>query len=236
MDVRAQRRPEEWSDDAFVLQWLARQEERADERRRQFTMVRALVPRRPEESFRYLNIAAGDGWLDEMLLARFPGSEATLLDGSPVMLERAQQRLRPFGERVKLVRADLATPAWPDGLAGPFDLALSTIAIHNLEDPARVRALYREISTLMADGGFFMNLDYVRAPHPKLGAVYRFASADEESGFMRVRGYRDYAGTLEEHLGWLAEAGFSPVDCFWRELRLALFGGFKGTLRVPDSP
>ena len=80
-----------------------------------------------------------------------------------------------------------------------------------------------------------MNLDYVRAPHPGLGDVYRFASADDNSGFLQVRGYRDFAGTLDEHLGWLAEAGFAPVDCFWRDLRTALFGGFRGRIRLPSA-
>ena len=32
---------------------------------------------------------------------------------------------------------------------------------------------------------------------------------------------------LEEQLGWLGEAGFVSVDCYWRTLPLALFGGFR---------
>jgi ubiquinone/menaquinone biosynthesis C-methylase UbiE len=33
--------------------------------------------------------------------------------------------------------------------------------------------------------------------------------------------------TLLDHLGWLRDAGFEGVDCFWRQERLALIGGFK---------
>lgn len=235
MTAPAPREAENWFDDAFVADWLVRQESRAAERSRQYAMVRALVPRNPEESFRYLNLAGGDGSLDEVLLARFPRAHATLVDGSDHMLERARERLSAFGDRLRLVQADLGTPAWT-AVGGPFDVAVSTIALHNLEDPARLRSLYLEIGSLIADGGFFMNLDYVRAPHPGLGAFYRHASADDDSGFLRVRGYRDFVGTVNEHLGWLVEAGFSPVDCFWRDLRLALFGGFKGGIRLPASP
>lgn len=32
--------------------------------------------------------------------------------------------------------------------------------------------------------------------------------------------------TALDHLHWLREAGFDPVDCFWREGHLALFAGF----------
>ena len=234
MQTRTTREPENWFDSAFAADWLKRQEGRTNERQRQFAMVRAMIPFRPEDSFRYLDVAAGDGALDELLLTKFPNAEATLVDGSAFMVERAQERLKRFGDRVRYGQGDLADSGWMDAVRGPFDVALSTIALHNLEDPARTRALYGEIARVLADGGLFMNLDYVRAPHPALGAVYRFASADPESGFMQVRGYRAFLGTVEEHLGWMSEAGLSPTDCFWRELRLALFGGFMGAVRVPE--
>jgi len=40
---------------------------------------------------------------------------------------------------------------------------------------------------------------------------------------------------MQEQMGWLRDAGFSPVDCFWKEFRLAIFGGFKGQVRVSDT-
>ncbi|HZT07144.1 MAG TPA: class I SAM-dependent methyltransferase [Chloroflexota bacterium] len=235
MQASEARERENWFDEAFVADWLERQKARAPERERQFAMVRALIPRKSSETFRYLNVGAGDGWLDEELLDRFPRAEAVLLDGSPAMLDQARARLRRFASRTAFVEADLVDRRWTEGIGEPVDVALSTIAIHNLEDPARVRELYREIASVVAPGGFFMNFDYVRAPHPALGELYRFASSDQASGFAAVRGYRDYLGTVGEHLGWLAEAGFAPADCFWRELRTALFGGFKGAIRVPDG-
>ncbi len=235
MQVGYVREEENWFDDAFVADWLSRQKARAPERERQFAMIRALVPRRTDEPFRYMDIGGGDGWLDEWLLERFSRAEAVVHDGSPAMLKQAEARLKRFGGRVRFVQADLSTPAWVDAVPGPLDLAVSTIAIHNIEDPARVRLMYRELGQIMNPGGLFMNLDYVRAPHPALGGLYRFASSDEAAGFSAVRGYRDYLGTADEHLGWLEEAGFGPVDCFWREFRIALFGGFKGVPTMPDA-
>jgi hypothetical protein len=32
--------------------------------------------------------------------------------------------------------------------------------------------------------------------------------------------------TLADHLLWLREAGFDAVDCFWRQERHAIVGGF----------
>jgi tRNA (cmo5U34)-methyltransferase len=224
---------EDWTDEAFVRDWLRRQEERAPERQRQFAMLCSLFPRSPDESFRYIDIAAGDGSLDRVLLERFPRAEATLLDGSPVMVKIAGEHFQQLGGRVTVARGDLESPDWRESIRGPFDVAVSSIALHNLEDPIRLRALYGEIYDSLSDGGFFMNLDYVRAPSHALWPLYQHATRDPEGGFsMGIRSIRDYAGSVDEQLGWLREAGFSPVDCFWREFRLAIFGGFKGTVRV----
>ena len=86
---------------------------------------------------------------------------------------------------------------------------------------------------ILAEGGFFMNLDYMRAPSRALWPLYQKASRRSEGGFaMEIRSIRDYAGTADEHVGWLREAGFAPADCFWREFRLAIVGGFKGSVKV----
>jgi tRNA (cmo5U34)-methyltransferase len=224
---------EDWTDEAFVRDWLRRQEERAPERERQFSMLCSLVPHAADERFRYLDVAAGDGSLDALLLTRFSKAEATLLDGSPVMAKIAGERFESLGGRVSVVQGDLETPAWRDSIKPGFDLAVSSIALHNLEDPTRLRELYAEIFEALNDGGFFMNLDYVRAPSRALWPLYQRATRDSETGFsMAIRSIRDYAGSVDEHIGWLREAGFSSVDCFWREFRLAIFGGFKGSVRV----
>jgi len=224
---------EDWTDEAFVRDWLRRQEERAPERQRQFSMLCSLMPYSPGDAFRYLDLAAGDGSLDDMLLRRFPKAEATILDGSPVMVKIAGERFRHLGGRVSVVQGDLETPIWRDAIKPSFDIAVSSIALHNLEDPLRIRALYGEVFDILSDSGFFMNLDYVRAPSHALWPLYQHATRSADSGFsMGIRSLRDYAGSVDEQLGWLREAGFGPVDCFWREFRLAIFGGFKGSVRL----
>src|SRR5437867_12710370 len=90
---------EDWSDENYVAQWVARQEERGDERRRQFSLIRALIPRQADEPFRLLELAAGDGALAQVLLESFPNAHATLVDGAAGMVKRARARLEPFGPR-----------------------------------------------------------------------------------------------------------------------------------------
>src|SRR5207244_13040929 len=93
-----------------------------------------------------------------------PRAEATLLDGPPVMVKIAGERFQHIGPRIAVAQGDLESPDWRESIKPPFDVAISSIALHNLEDPLRIRALYGEIYDSLSDGGFFMNLDYVRAP------------------------------------------------------------------------
>ena len=233
-NVRSPELVEDWSDDAFVTHWIDRQAGRAEQRRRQFALLRAMIPFGSDAPFRYLNVGAGPGPFDELVLRRHSQAQATLLDGSTVMLRHAGQRLAEFGERVSLVHADFSSRDWVAAVHAPFDLVVSCIAIHNLRDAPRIRAVYAEIYGLLADGGLFVNLDYVRMPNPALQPLAVWSAADRDGGFLTGGGGADLPGTTDEQVGWLHEAGFGVADCFFKEFRLALFGGFKGTPRVPD--
>src|SRR5205823_4424863 len=129
-------------DEEFVGEWIDQQDTRMGERRRQFLAVRALIPKTPDEPFRYLNVGAGPGHLDEILLERFQGAEAVLQDGSMAMLGAARKRLDRFEGRAEYVQANLETSDWTQAVKGPFDAVVSTIAIHNLREPRRIRELY----------------------------------------------------------------------------------------------
>ena len=55
--------------------------------------------------------------------------------------------------------ADLTDPAWPDAVGGPFDLAVSAIALHNLRDLPAIFACYRAIHDLLRPAGCFLDYD-----------------------------------------------------------------------------
>lgn len=234
--MEAPARPREnWADEAYVSYWLERESTRPRDRVRDFRIVRALLPRRQDEAFRYMNIGCGDGPLDEVLLDAFGSARATLVDGSDTMLNGARERLKRFGDRVDYVRVDLLSPDWVKELNGPFDAAVSTIAIHNLRTYNRVRDLYAELFTVMADGGLFLNFDYVRPNSPALRPLPAWTSRDPDVGYIgRASGFNG-PGTLDEHLIWLRAAGFTAVDCFFKEFGAAAYGGFKGAVRIPQA-
>src|SRR5690348_1066126 len=75
-----------WQNPEFVGEWSQRQVARAPERRRQFVVMRALIPKSATEEFTYVNLGAGTGNLDEVLLSHFTTARATLVDSSQAML------------------------------------------------------------------------------------------------------------------------------------------------------
>jgi SAM-dependent methyltransferase len=217
-----------------VAEWLERQHGRVSERERQFAMVRSLIPKHPDEEFRYLDIGCGDGWLDSFILARYPRAQAVLVDGSPLMLERAKERLSAHAGHVTTAQVDLATPDWAQAFPHPIDVVVSTIAIHNLRNPLRIRELYAEVYQFLSEGGFFTNLDYVRLATPALRPLARRAANDPDAGYVARSTSGGNPGTIDEQLVWLRESGFIGVECFWKEFNAALFGGFKGSIQIPE--
>src|SRR5215212_197529 len=80
----------DWSDESFVTDWIERQEAHAAERRQLFARMRAVIPKGLDESFRYADLGAGNGVLDELVLDRYPQAQAVLIDGSEPMLAHAR--------------------------------------------------------------------------------------------------------------------------------------------------
>lgn len=109
---------------------------------------------------------------------------------------------------------------------------VSSLAIHHLP-PEGKQSLYRDIAARLVPGGCFLNLDIVAAPDPALAELYARIEAQERAA--RGEPPRSDSGTshhaelqpLQEHLTWLRAAGLAHVDCFWKRLGTALFGGYR---------
>jgi SAM-dependent methyltransferase len=107
-----------------------------------------------------LDVGGGWGPVTAIVLESFPNAEVVLHDFSEPMLEQARSRLVEYPS-VSFHRGDLLSPDWTRGLPGPFDAVVSSLAIHNVRFPDRIRAIYGEIRPLVAAGGCFVNLDQV---------------------------------------------------------------------------
>ena len=172
----------------------------------------------PPTARRLLDLGTGDGRLLALLRLDRRDAEGVALDFSPTMLAAARERFRG-DDRVHVIEHNLDRPL-PD--LGRFDAIVSSFAIHHCADD-RKRALYREIHAALTPGGVFCNLEHVAPPTPGLHARFLRAlgvtEADEDPSNQLV--------SVETQVQWLREIGFQEVDCHWKWLELALFGGAK---------
>jgi len=88
---------------------------------------------------------------------------------------------------------DLREPAWEAAVGGPFDLAVSGIAIHNLHDMAAIAACYQAVHRLIRPGGCFLGYDHF-----------------------------DRVGGVPLHQYTLKVAGFAQVETVWHQFPSAV--------------
>jgi len=237
-----------WGDKRKVSYFVENAEIIVPHRREQLAFLLDLFPWPHDTGISVLDLGAGFGAITEEILRQYRNAVVTCVDGSREMLSLARERLQSRGEQVRLHFADLAEASWHRGIDGPFDVSVSGLAIHHLTD-ARKRELYREVSTLLRPGGFFFNNDIVIAPpalksHFEQLTLHIIQKQDESKrGVARAREqievemreqlrlaggqHHSHIASLTDQLTWLREAGFSSVDCYWKYLDLAIFGGAK---------
>ncbi len=176
-------REHDWHDADYVAEWIARDVTRDEERRPALRAMVALAPFAKDAAIRVLDVGGGYGIVADEVLRAFPKARLTLLDYSQPMLDQARAKLSAYAGRVDYVLADLTDRGWPAKAGGPFDLAVSGIALHNLRDRAQIAAAYKDICGLLAPGGVFLDYDHV-----------------------------EYCGGLEVNLAALRAAGFAAVE------------------------
>ncbi len=179
-------------------------------------------------AIRVLDLGAGTGLLSHMIRERFPDAGFHLVDGSPAMMERARRRFEGV-RNVAFQVADLETV----DLQGPWDLIVSALAIHHLEDRAK-RALLARMNASLLPGGLFVNAEQVLGPTPALEALYAARWLDEvraagvpESEITKAleRMAHDRCATAEDQVAWMREAGLVDVDCVFKCWRFAVLSG-----------
>ncbi len=193
---------------------------------------------------RVADLGCGSGVLARALLERYPRAECTLVDFSEPMLEAARTQFAAQDPPARFILADLGTPAWRQSVAdaAPFDVVVSGFAIHHLPDE-RKRALYGEIYGLLAPAGMFVNIEHVASATPwiegiaddlMIDSLYAFQT-QQGSAKSRAQVAEDFVhrpdkaanilAPVETQCRWLREIGFEDVDCYFKVLELAVFGG-----------
>ncbi len=200
------------------------------------SLIRRAVPRYEEMTARLLEylpagadsvleLGCGTGNLSLELVKSFPRANLTLVDGSPEMIALTRAR-------IDAVRAHGAPEiAYPvarfeelDLPPHSFDLVVSSISLHHVADKAK---LYTRIRLLLCDGGRFCFADQLRG-EPEANHRVNWehwldfchepghCTAEEVQSLLDHAAAHDHYTPLSEHVELLHAAGFTGIDCVWR--------------------
>lgn len=149
---------------------------------------------------RVLDLGAGTGETTLAILGRHPRAMITLLDKSPDMLAIAVERVPADRVAAALTRG-LADPL----PAGPFDLVVSALAVHHLDDAGK-RSFFLRVRAALRPGGLFVMGDIV-VPARLEDAITPYALG------------LDLPETVGDLLDWLIAADLPPrVTWTWHDL------------------
>ncbi|HTT16760.1 MAG TPA: class I SAM-dependent methyltransferase [Thermoplasmata archaeon] len=196
------------------------------------TLVRG-IPLLPTRSFRILELGVGTGALTSAVLGTFPHAELVGIDVSPRMIAAARRRLHAFRDRVELLAGRLE-----DAWEGRYDVVLSALAIHHLQDREKWR-LFRRVHRSLSSGGYFGDGDDHLPEDPLFDSRYAQIVA-AESGPGAARGpYRspqvawheherfDHPCTVTAEVAALERARFAHVGVPWRYFGQAVVWAYR---------
>lgn len=116
------------------------------------------------DDFHVVDLACGPGSFSLRLLERFPAVRVTAIDLDPLLLAVAKEALSEYQDRIEFFSGDIATAGCFNAVKDKPQAVVSSTAIHWLL-PEQQTALYRNIFTLLDEGGVFMNADHQRFDH-----------------------------------------------------------------------
>jgi tRNA (cmo5U34)-methyltransferase len=188
-------------------------------------MIARLLDYLPDDPRRVLELGSGTGNLSLHLARMFPRAELTLVDGSAEMISLVRSRIgeskSASNSRVAYVEARFEALDLP---TRSFDLVVSSISLHHVKDKG---ALYRRIRALVPGGGRFCFADQIRGEPESNHRVNwdhwldfcrqpGHCTQDEIQSLLDHAAAHDHYAPLSEHIALLSAAGFSEIDCVWR--------------------
>jgi tRNA (cmo5U34)-methyltransferase len=197
-----------------------------------FAAALEQIPFDKSAAIRVLDLGAGTGLFSWHVLGEFPFAMFTLCDLASKMLEIARWRFAPYPDQFTYLTEDYRQISFDR----KFDLVISSLSIHHLSH-ADKRVMFKQIHSLLDDGGLFINVDQVWGPTEFWQSRYwnqwlervgqSGATEDQIEASVKRRQEYDREASLADQLLWLEKAGFPQVDCVYKHAFIGVFCAFK---------
>ncbi len=182
-----------------------------------------------------LDVGCGAGNYTLKLLARLPNLDATLVDLSRPMLDRAAQRVGASGAAgtITTLQGDIRElPLPPAG----FDVILAAAVLHHLRTDAEWEAVYAKFHACLRPGGSVWVSDLVTHENPAVHAIMWRRYGEYLAGLKGER-YRDDVfayieredtpRSLTYQLDLLRRNGFGRIEVLHKNGCFAAYGSVK---------
>jgi tRNA (cmo5U34)-methyltransferase len=181
-----------------------------------------------------LDVGCGAGNYTLKLLEHLPGLDATLIDLSRPMLDRAVERVgRTTSGTVTPIQGDVRDI---DLGADRFDIILAAAVLHHLRTDAEWRAVFAAFHRALRPGGSVWVFDLVESSIPAVQALM-WERYGEYLTNLKDAAYRDHVFAYVEkedtprpltyQLDLLRAVGFGQVEVLHKNVCFAAFGAVK---------
>ena len=182
-----------------------------------------------------LDVGCGAGNYTLKLLESLPNLDATLIDLSQPMLDRARERVsRATSGRITTIRSDIRDVELPDG---QFDIVLAAAVLHHLRTDQEWRVVFAAFHRALRPGGSIWIFDLVESSIPAVKELMRRRYGDYLTR-LKDEAYRDHVFAYVEkedtprpllfQLDLLRQVGFAQVEVLHKNVCFAAFGALKG--------
>lgn len=255
----------EWSEREHAQEFMENADIYILERKRLFEILKSfyryfLGNNGSQKPVKILDLGCGNAAITMELLKEDNKINATLVDGSLEMLKNARKNLKnykdmnfihkTFQELLENKSKDKKSQDKESQNNGSqdnnlipdeFDLVVSSLAIHHISTEEK-KSLFQYIYNHLKSGGFFLNIETVKAPVDELEQWYRVLwsewirenqdKLDTKKSFEYLpEQYKDnpdnHPDTLQIQLDALESVGFSRVDCYYKYGIFSIYGGMK---------
>jgi SAM-dependent methyltransferase len=205
---------ESWESGAYAVEWAA-DDVLAPLLELPRRISNALVADAGVDVRNVVDLGSGQGTYLERFLREFPEAQGTWVDANEAMAGLARERLAPFGDRVRYVLGDVERLERLE--LGGADVVTTSRVLHHFS-PESLQRTYRTVHELLRPGGFLFNLDHVGAPGDWDRRYRRIRDQFTGPRKRELKPHRhDYPlPGADDHLRWIAAAGFETPDVAWR--------------------
>ncbi|HEY0982981.1 class I SAM-dependent methyltransferase [Schlesneria sp.] len=183
---------------------------------------------------RVVDVGCGAGNYTLKLLEQKPNLDATLIDLSLPMLERAKGRVEAATSgQVTTLQGDIREIALP---AEGCDIILAAAVLHHLRTDAEWKSVFEGFHRALKPGGSIWIFDLVESSIPAIQSLMWHRYGDYLKGF-KDEAYRDHVYAYIEQedtprplmfqLDLLRQVGFQQVEILHKNSCFAAFGAVK---------